>query len=121
MNNLINAKELFELKREANSKGLKFSAYRDTIEYSNELSNELLYMLCDVLCYHGFDVSSKKINWIKHIPQNFSGVIIGNEFLDALPFNIYEKKGKLFENVRKTLKRKQKTPDSNPNLEWLDA
>ncbi|NDB28200.1 hypothetical protein EB169_04135 [archaeon] len=61
MNNLINAKELFELKREANSKGLKFSAYRDTIEYSNELSNELLYMLCDVLCYHGFDVSSKKI------------------------------------------------------------
>lgn len=28
---------------------------------------------------------------------------------------------KLFENVKKSLKRKQKTPDANPNLEWLDA
>ena len=45
------------------------------------------------------DVTTKKINWIKHIPQNFSGVIIGNEFLDALPFNIYEKKGELFEKI----------------------
>lgn len=52
--------------------------------------------------------TSKKIKWLKHIPENFSGVIIGNEFLDALPFNIYEKKGKLFE--------KMVTIDSNEKL-----
>ena len=56
------------------------------------------------------DVTSKKINWLKHIPQNFSGVIIGNEFLDALPFNIYEKKGKLFEKIV--------TIDSNERLQF---
>ena len=55
------------------------------------------------------DVMSKKIHWLKHIPQNFSGVIIGNEFLDALPFNIYEKKGKLFEKIV--------TIDSNERLQ----
>ena len=56
------------------------------------------------------DVKSKKIHWLKHIPQNFSGVIIGNEFLDALPFNIYEKKGKLFEKIV--------TIDSNERLQF---
>ena len=38
------------------------------------------------------EITKEKIHWLKHIPQNFSGIIIGNEFLDALPFNIYEKK-----------------------------
>ena len=56
------------------------------------------------------DVRSKKIHWLKHIPQNFSGIIIGNEFLDALPFNIYEKKGKLFEKIV--------TIDSNERLQF---
>ena len=56
------------------------------------------------------DVTSKKIRWLKHIPQNFTGVIIGNEFLDALPFNIYEKKGKLFEKIV--------TIDSDERLEF---
>ena len=56
------------------------------------------------------EITKEKIHWLKHIPQNFSGIIIGNEFLDALPFNIYEKKGKLFEKIV--------TIDSNERLHF---
>ncbi len=65
-----------------------------------EISDELVQLqkknIKELFMEH---VTSKKILWLKHIPQNFSGVVIGNEFLDALPFNIYEKKGKLFEKI----------------------
>ena len=59
MTNLIDATGLFELKKEAHTKGLKFTAYRDTVEYADELSDELLYTMCDIMQYHGFNLDDK--------------------------------------------------------------
>jgi hypothetical protein len=64
-------------------------------------------------------------NFFEKKPDHRVSVVIkkNKDYESELPHNTKEKSKlrKLFENVRKTLKRKQKTPDANPNLEWLDA
>lgn len=61
MTNLIDAKNIFELKKEADTKGLKFAAYRDTVEYSTEVATEITYTILDILAYHGFDETNTKL------------------------------------------------------------
>jgi len=41
---------------------------------------------------HLHDDDYEKVNWIMDIPQNYEGIIFLNEFFDALPTNIYQKK-----------------------------
>lgn len=44
------------------------------------------------------DYLSSRIIWLKEVPQNFNGLIFGNEVLDAIPVNIIQKQnGEFFE------------------------
>lgn len=108
MTNVIDATHVFELKSEANKKGLKFAAYRDTIEYSNELSNELLYTMLDILMYHGFEVeeNSKLCDDLSFINMFIQAAVdrqfdIENAMIEDMDFCISEMKNnsKEMENV----------------------
>jgi hypothetical protein len=61
MSNVINAEHLF-LSEGTKIHGFKnYGAYRDTVEYSNLLSEEVLNISLDILDYHGINVEDEKL------------------------------------------------------------
>jgi len=67
----------------------------------------------------------KKIQWVNEIPVQFDGVVFMNEFIDALPIDIFLKKNKkivekglTFDNGRLIWKYKNILPLTIPS-EWL--
>lgn len=66
-----------------------------------ELSAELRNRQKNLLLNSDLDLSYKKrIFWINKIPENFIGVIIANEVLDALPVNLFSiKNNQIFEKA----------------------
>lgn len=62
MTNVIDARDIFATKRHAPIKGFKnYGAYRDTVEYSQLLSEEVADITLDILEYHGIDISNDQI------------------------------------------------------------
>lgn len=63
MSNVINAEHLFTHENNnARIHGFKnYGAYRDTIEYSNLLSEEVLNISLDILDYHGVNMEDEKL------------------------------------------------------------
>lgn len=61
MSNVINAEHLF-FREGTKIHGFKnYGAYRDTVEYSNLLSEEVLNISLDILDYHGINVEDEKL------------------------------------------------------------
>lgn len=63
------------------------------LELSADLRLRQQQYLKQVLPFEIFD----RVNWLDRLPDNFNGVVLGNEVLDAMPVNLVKKNKNWFE------------------------
>jgi hypothetical protein len=62
MTNVVDATHMFDSVKKSPVKGFKnYGAYRDTVEYSEELSLEAINLCLDILEYHNIDTDNQKL------------------------------------------------------------